>query len=254
MRKTRSIVGALSVAVAVLSSGCGSSSGEPRSSTSAGAGGGTAGAADGVSGSSVDASGGSQTASGGASEDGGAAGAPSNLYIDELRTNNPDACLPRELPFGATGGPNEGRVACAIAELHFDACDCEQPGRAALSDALLTAVVGHAEQLGSCGGASGVACDSACGCELVQLAGTAVDTSSELYACQNELTPAQDLAGFCVIDQERMEGGGPAPIGDHAIVADCPASTQRRIRFLGQDLPSASATVFIACTGSTPSF
>jgi len=159
--------------------------------------------------------------------------------------------LPRELPFGATGSPNEGRVACTIAELHFDACDCEQPGRAALSADLLVAFSSYAEQSQSCGGASGLDCAAACGCELIQLPGTAADASSELYACQNDVTPPEDLAGFCVIDQEHRGASGPAPIGNPEIVANCPANTHRRIRFVGQDLLSTDAAVFITCTGSS---
>ena len=257
MRKVTFIVGTLSVALAVVSAACGSGSEEPQGS--AGTGAVDAGApAVGVGGSTTDAgaagsdhaSGGSAMASGGAAENGGAAGASTNLYVDQLRTNVAGACLPIELPFGATGGPNEGRVACTIGELHFDACDCEQPGRAPLSAEVLTAFVGYAEQSQTCGGASGVDCAAACGCELVQPPGTAVDTSSDLYACLNDVTPPVDVAGFCVIDQERMVAGAPAPIGNPELVADCPSTSQRRIRFVGEGLPPTDAAVFIACSGS----
>jgi hypothetical protein len=257
-------VGALSVAAAVALGGCGSSSGEQQSGgagaaavagvggSAAGvggsaAGGSVAGTSGAATGSSGHASGGSAMASGGSA---GGGGSPANVYVDELRTNIVGACLPRDLPFGATGGPNEGRVACTIGELHFGACDCEQPGRAALAGELLTAFKRHAEQSQLCGAASGVDCAAACGCELIQLPGTAVDTASELYACQNDVTPPAELAGYCVIDQEHMDENGPAPIGNAEIVANCPADSQRRIVFVGAGVPSTDAATFIACVSS----
>jgi hypothetical protein len=138
-------------------------------------------------------------------------------------------------------------VTCTIGELHFGACDCEQPGRVTLAGALLTAFQRHAEQSQVCGAASGLDCAAACGCELTQLPGTAVDSASELYACQNVVAPSAELAGYCVIDQHHMDENGPAPIGNAAIVASCPADSHRRIRFVGQGVPASDAATFIAC-------
>jgi hypothetical protein len=45
-----------------------------------------------------------------------------------------------------------------------------------------------------------------------------------------------------------MEAGGPAPIGNPELVADCPSTSHRRIRFLGLDLTEGA--VFIGCPGA----
>jgi hypothetical protein len=256
MRNKTFVVGTLGFAAAVVTGGCGTSSGDQQSGSAgaaavAGAGAGETGGGAGVSGaaagSSGHASGGSAMASGGVAGDGGSV---ANVYIDLLRTNVVDACFPRELPFGATGSPNEGRVACTIGELHFGACDCEQPGRAPLAGALLTAFKGSAEQMQACGVGTNVDCAAACGCELIQLSGTAVDAASDLYACQNDVTPPADLAGYCVIDQEHMDENGPAPIGNAEIVANCPRDWHRRVRFVGPGVPSTDGYTYIACVSS----
>ena len=80
------------------------------------------------------------------------------------------------------------------------------------------------------------ACDSACACELQQPDG------SDLVACQNDEVIADGIYGFCYIDED-------AGIGNPALVADCPESMKRRLRFVGDNTPAADAVVFLACAG-----
>jgi hypothetical protein len=104
---------------------------------------------------------------------------------------------------------------------------------------------------GGCGGDSGASCDTFCGCEIEQTPGVATDHGSDLYACQNEVTAAASVDGFCVIDQGRTdESGAPAPLGNPAIVADCPANEKRLLRFVGAGWPATGAMAFIGCTGT----
>jgi hypothetical protein len=154
------------------------------------------------------------------------------------------------LPFGKAGGADEGRAACYIAELRFTSCDCQKPGHAPLSPQLLDLFKRQAELAQTCGAQSGADCAAACGCEVLQLPGTSRDAASDLYACQNDVTPPAGLDGFCLIDTDHLEGTSPAPIGNAAIVANCSASSHRRLRFLGQSLPASDASTFIACEGA----
>jgi hypothetical protein len=116
---------------------------------------------------------------------------------------------------------------------------------------MLTATTKQMQSTGSCGGSSSVSCDSLCGCEIIQTPGVASDQSSELYACQNELTVAASVNGFCVIDQMLTDASGaPAPLGNPAIVAQCPSNNKRLLRAVGAGTPASGATTFIACTSS----
>jgi len=231
----------------------GVSSGAGRGGSTAGgstAGGSTAGGS--VTGGST--AGGSTAQSGGAPGGIGSGGTLGNVYIDEIRVaiGGGPLCLPRPLSFGATGSPEEGRSACAIGELGFGACDCSLPGHAPVPSTLLSAFKTKAQQDQSCGGTTPVDCDTACACEIVQPAGTSRDMSSDLYACLNDVTPPPSLAGFCVIDQQHVDGAGaPAPIGSAELVAQCPSDERRRIRFVGDGIPATGAMLYLACQGAS---
>ena len=136
------------------------------------------------------------------------------------------------------------------ADLNRETCDCQKPGRAPLSPQLLDLFKRKAQESQTCGAQSGADCAAACGCAVVQLPGTSRDATSELYACQNDVTLPPGLDGFCLIDTDHLEGTTPAPLGNAAIVADCSASSHRRLRFLGQSLPASGASTFIACESS----
>lgn len=188
---------------------------------------------------------------GGGPSNAGMAGSTKNLYVDQLRVSAPDeGCLPRGLTVGKTGGPDEGRAACYLGEVRFTTCDCQKPGRAPLSPQLLDLFKSKAQSSQICGAQSGVDCAAACGCEIVQLPGTSRDTTSPLYACQNDVTPPTGFDGFCLIDTDHVDGTTPAPIGNPAIVANCSANAHRRLRFVGQGLPASDAATFIACEGA----
>ena len=224
---------------------------------------GSSGSSDGSAGKVVTAAGGSSGA-GAQNGDSGAAGTSSdsggaqNIFIDQIvfsEGGGPPRCLPRALPVGSPGSADDGQVACVIAELKRDSCDCSQPARAPLAADVLTATRRQLQSTGSCGGDDGVSCDSFCGCAIVQTAGVASDHSSDLYACQNDLAMPAGVDGFCVIDQGRTDASGaPAPLGNANIVAECPANEKRLLRFVGAGQPASGATAFIGCTGVAANF
>lgn len=250
------LLGALVVAGYVL--GCGNGESNEHGF---GAGAGGSGASGGSAGSGGRSEGGSHAGTGG-SIVGGAAGqpgtsgtasAPVNVYVDQLILGAArDACFPRPLPFGDPGGPSDGRLSCWIAEAHAKDCDCSKPGRAVIDAASLAAVRKQMALSGGCDGASGVACNAVCACQLLQPPGTATDKASPLYACQNAVAPPEDLFGFCGLDQTHVTPDGkPEPIGDAALVTQCPSSSRHRLRFVGEGVPDLTSSGFIGCTGVT---
>ncbi|HTQ06997.1 MAG TPA: hypothetical protein VMI54_24230, partial [Polyangiaceae bacterium] len=119
------------------------------------------------------------------------------------------------------------------------ACTCDTTqGRAPLgpNDSKLAAAVDEELRANNQCGASGVvSCDDLCLCKLEPLAGSA------LTACQNGTESGADY-GYCYIDP----GAG---IGNPALVSDCPASTRRSLRFVGDGLPANGSITFMACVG-----
>src|SRR6185369_2551832 len=175
--------------------------------------------------------------------DPGGAGGARNIFIDQVvlgQGGGPPRCLPRSLPERQPA--SAGQVSCLIAEFKAGSCDCTQAGRTALSAAYLPALEQKLMTSGVCGGTSGVSCDTFCGCEIQQTAG------ADLDACQNDLTPASTANGFCVIDlMHTDENGAPAPLGNPALVSQCPANDKRLLRFVNAGQPAPDSTLFIGC-------
>ena len=232
------------------SSGTGANGGtNAHGGTSANGGSGASGGAGGVG------QGGTGAGSGGTPSGGtGGAGGVQNAYIDQIiigQGGGPPRCFPRSIPTGLPGSANDGQATCFIAELKPGSCDCSQTARAPLPTQSLTASEKILQETGACGGTTGVSCDTFCGCEIVQTPGTASDQSSDLYACQNDVTPAASVNGFCVIDQMRTDANGaPSPLGNPAVVSECPSNQKRLLRFLGAGNPASGTSVFIGCTSS----
>jgi hypothetical protein len=154
-------------------------------------------------------------------------------------------CLPRALPVEKDPGAADfGQVPCAVVEalpLRDGACSCDPAhGRLPLEsgDAKLAPAV--LEQLRSearCDGAGNPRCDSFCLCKIAPLAG------AELEACQAGSENASTY-GYCYIDPAQG-------IGNPALVATCPVTTPRSLRFVGDGLPANGSITFTACLGAT---
>jgi hypothetical protein len=153
-----------------------------------------------------------------------------------------ELCLPRALDVAP-----DGELPCRVAEaLPSEACDCAAlPGRTAPSPELDKAVKDELAKSGHCGGDSGKKCSDFCVCALSQASGPS------LTSCQNDKTADVETPGYCYIDGEREDDSGqPAPIGNTELVANCPAGSQRKLRFVGRDTPQNGAVTFIACMGA----
>lgn len=212
-----------------LASGCGGDADKPASE------GGTAGTDAGGGG-----SGGSAGSAAGGQASGGSAGSVSNIYLDQIRAGD-GQCLPRALVPNPPGTAGAGQVPCAIYELRFPAaaCQCDPArGRADVSATRAAQVRQNAMNNGVCGTDGGLACEQACICELLQTAGSELDT------CLTEEVVPQSVYGFCYVDPA-------AGFGVESLVADCPENQKRRLRFVGADTPAADGASFIGCTGPT---
>jgi hypothetical protein len=174
--------------------------------------------------SSPDASG-----SGGASAAGGWGG---NILMSQLRIGSGGGqnCLPRSLSVAS-----DGTVPCAMTEAATGACGCDAShGRTTADPALVTATRHQLELTGVCAGSTGIDCNDYCVCAITALTGAGLD------ACQNDLDASAAPAGYCYVDPSQ-DAGAPA------LVADCPATEQRFLRFVGGAEPTPGALVFIAC-------
>jgi hypothetical protein len=83
-----------------------------------------------------------------------------------------------------------------------------------------------------------------CFCEIKQTAG------EDLTACRNELNDPVVTAegvkvhGWCYIDATTVPS-----TGNPEIVASCPETQRRLIRFVGDGSGATGSTLFITCTG-----
>jgi hypothetical protein len=142
-----------------------------------------------------------------------------NAVADRLRQQVDGMCLTRPLTPNASGP-----VACVVLEgTKVQDCNCDaNKGRSMVSPEHQPAVI--AAQMAS------PSLD--CFCELGQASGAG------LHDCQT--SPQSSANGFCYVDA----ANGPA---EAALVAKCPPTEPREIRFVGSAVPEAGATIFIAC-------
>jgi hypothetical protein len=95
-----------------------------------------------------------------------------------------------------------------------------------------------------------------CFCEIKQLAGTTSSvctqgaaSASDLQACQCDpsdppLFGGAQVNGWCYVDDTTVP-----PVGNPAIVKNCPESEKRLVRFVGAGNPKPGGVLFITCAG-----
>ncbi|KYF64406.1 hypothetical protein [Sorangium cellulosum] len=161
--------------------------------------------------------------------------------IDRLKTVLGGQCLPRTLtpePGDPTVNPTAGQVQCLILEARNTqgACDCgDTEARANVTEdhkAAMDKVL--ADPIAQAAGWD-------CVCEIEQLAG------AEANACRNDPSDnvrvdGNEVNGWCYIDPSIR-------VGNPEIVASCPPTEQRIIRFTNKGEAQQGATLFITCSG-----
>ncbi|MBN1609397.1 MAG: hypothetical protein JW940_22390, partial [Polyangiaceae bacterium] len=166
--------------------------------------------------------------------------------IDRLKEKLGGRCLPRKLTVD-----ENGKLPCQVVEaLSQDrtpkgGCTVMK-GRQAVDasnaqDAKLDAAVrGALERGNKCGKGTDLPCESFTLCRIQQL------TGEQLNECQNLQTTGESVFGYCYVadtpDQQ---------IGNPDLLANCPESEKRLLRFVGENVPAGGAVTFIACAGDT---
>jgi hypothetical protein len=166
--------------------------------------------------------------------------------VDSLKEQLQDRCLARPLAIDA-----EGNVPCSIVEARpladsADMCTCSAAAaRGPVRTEAVPLVHRKMEQSGLCKGAD--CATKFCLCEVAPTRGldapvTADEKAAELD-CQTNAVTASATNGWCYIDADQ-------DIGSPDIVAKCPATARRKLRFVGKGKLSQGTTTFVACLGA----
>ena len=151
--------------------------------------------------------------------------ATSNTFVAEISSE----CVVR--PISA----DQGRVPCHVLEATVGSCDCSAAiGREAADASFAAAVTRELRRDGRCDSTSGPPCAEVCIREIVQLSG------EDLATCQSD-AGAAGPPGFCYVDPA-------AGLGDPAVVAECPPTSRRKLRVLG-DSGAGQSWRFAVCVG-----
>jgi len=169
--------------------------------------------------------------------------------IERLKKELGGQCLPRSLTPN-----NEGQVQCLIVEARStaDAAQCQAAckGAARLGPLEETNPAVKAAKLDPLNKAT----KWNCFCEIEQTQGAIGKNGRpmDLEACQDEAPnkepilneKGENVDGWCYIDATTVP-----PTGNTDVVANCPASERRLIRFVGKGNAAPGATLFITCSG-----
>lgn len=218
---TRTIHSALCVSLFVVACGDSGSdigrSGTHDGDASAGAGGSSAGAS-GSGGAGI-------SGAGGAGNSGTGGSGTINAFVDLLPSGS-DGCLLRAL------SPFDGVCRIIEATTVPTRASCSEPGRSPVtSRAIIEGARSRLQANNLCGSpqAPVLDCSLFLFCEIEQ----ANDS------CLNVI-PSPDAVGWCYVDPDNG-------IGDPSLVARCPATSRRIVRFVGADTPFAGAQLLIVC-------
>ncbi len=152
--------------------------------------------------------------------------------VNKLKGKLQALCLDRSLAVDSAGVAE-----CQIIEVRPDQPECECQGvRSQPTQAQWEAASQELQDQGWC--SSDQDCARHCGCLISQLPAG----SAELNSCQHDDQSTAD--GWCYVDAERG-------VGAAELVASCPSTERRKIRFLGEAIPADGSTTLLACAGST---
>ena len=168
-----------------------------------------------------------------------------NAIVDRLKGAIVDRCLPRELAVDPTGD-----VPCAVVETYRGdggtACSCAGTARKPPRAEVGPAVRKRLEEQGQCGGDTGVPCSDFCLCEITRAgtdaSGATVDADAHRACLTEEAPAAATVNGWCYVDPSSTES-------NPALIADCEATSPRKLRFVNAGEPRPGASAYIACLG-----
>jgi hypothetical protein len=148
--------------------------------------------------------------------------------LDAIETTFRPLCFPKTLTPEASG-----QVACTILAASTQApCACDPPGRA-LVPVADQCLVDEAKM-----NPLYPSYNWSCFCEIPQTTGSA------LTDCQDDVTVMSSTNGWCYVDAMTTP-----PLGNPALVAQCPAAEKRQLRFVNAGTPASGETIFLSCAG-----
>jgi hypothetical protein len=171
--------------------------------------------------------------------------------VDRLKEQLGNRCLPRALDVDDDGTvpctlvettPQPPRDSVSNAQLACPPCEAQYARK--VPDAEVDAVVRGqlAIEIGRPCGQDDPSCSQACLCEIQQVQQVqGANPQEALRVCRQDLD-APGVEGWCYVDDSA--GSNPE------LVANCPATQRRLLRFVGRGL-GANTTTFVACTGSS---
>jgi hypothetical protein len=134
---------------------------------------------------------------------------------------------------------DNGRAACVILEVGLNGgCDCSGAGRHAPLGDVLDTVRTELRAGELCDHANRASCDAVCACQIDQAEGDAENR------CRNGAEAATEQPAYCIVDPD-------AGLGSPALVAKCPSTARRLLRFVGADTPRSGTLAYMACMGDT---
>ncbi len=135
---------------------------------------------------------------------------------------------------------SEGHPSCVVLEVSLSgSCNCGSTGRRAPPAEVLASVRDDLRKDSLCGGPNQPDCAQACACELQEAA-----AGTPLSDCRSTKDPGTQPPGYCYVDPEKG-------LGDPALVAACPSTGRRVLRFVGADTPRRGSITYMACLGNT---
>ncbi|HET9933980.1 MAG TPA: hypothetical protein VFQ35_24925, partial [Polyangiaceae bacterium] len=169
-----------------------------------------------------------------------------SAIIDRLKEALKGKCLPRQL---IPDENNDNKVPCAVIEATPPGapCTCDAAGRSPANEGIRPAVLKQLTENDTCGPKSPnqTPCEQFCLCEIQQYSGGDLDTCQTAPQPPGNITP-----GYCYVDPSTADEGSQKRAAQEAIVASCPATQKRLLRFAGENTPAKGAIAMIACLGA----
>jgi hypothetical protein len=171
--------------------------------------------------------------------------------VDRLKEQLSEPCLPRSLSVVKAdlgGGQSGAKVQCIIVEASRAEHTCDDADARLPIDnpAIRTAVIERLSKAGRCGGTGQPACDALTLCEIKQIL-----EPNEQKACMTQADATGN--GWCYVDADKLaEFNLGSGLEDAAkkLLERCPATSQRKLRWLGNGAPNTGTDTFYACTGA----
>jgi hypothetical protein len=156
--------------------------------------------------------------------------------VERLKEGLQEKCFDRELAVRP-----DNTVECIMVEARSlqagEASGCALAARSAVAPEVAASARKKLLSSGQC--ADEASCAALELCEIKQI--TAQEDADGLTSCQNDKIASGN--GWCYVDEE-------LGIGNPELVAQCPNTSRRKVRFVGDGTPKPNTKTVVACAGA----